>query len=138
MKLLFLLQWHIHIKNSQYEPVFERDHSFSTFTKLSFVTNISYLPDTHTYMFVSGCKKYCFSENFANTLNQWFQIIKHKNETINRVKIHFSQNTDTLFYMLPNLPFTIKFWPHQQFGCLYSSLSKTEKLSEISYNFPVI
>ena len=104
MKLLFLLQWHIHIKNSQYEPVFERDHSFSAFTNLSFVTNISYPPDTHTYMFVSGCKKYCFSENFANTLNQWSQIIKHKKENINSVKIHFSQNTDTLFYMLPNLP----------------------------------
>ena len=45
-----------------------------------------------------------FRKTFANTLNQWSQIIKHKKENINSVKIHFSQNTDTLFYMLPNLP----------------------------------
>ena len=46
-----------------------RDHSFSTFAE--FPKNLIFLtPDTHTYVFVSGGKKYSFSENFANILNE--------------------------------------------------------------------
>ena len=41
----------------------------------NFPKNEDFLPpDTHKYVYVSRGKKCCFSENFANVLNQWSEI----------------------------------------------------------------
>ena len=43
------------------------DHSFSTYAKSS--ENLNFLPpDTHTYVCMSGGKKFKFSEDFAYVL----------------------------------------------------------------------
>ena len=42
--------------------------------------NISYTPDRQTYVYVSGGKNDCFSENFAYVINKWSQIVLSKSE----------------------------------------------------------
>ena len=42
--------------------------------------NISYTPDKQTYVYVSGGKNDCFSENFAYVINKWSQIVLSKSE----------------------------------------------------------